>query len=94
MWSNQLTVTKGYNTVQRIEDDKGIHSLVAIKFCKILDFGDPSLVEFKVVLFESQSDLFQDIVNDGHLKVMMEFAQLGDYVGEEVEVAEFDLPGL
>lgn len=76
MQSNQLTVTKCYDTVQRIEDNEGIHSLVAIKLCEVLDFGDPSLIELEVILFESQSNLFQDIVNDSHLKLMMKFAQL------------------
>lgn len=67
-------MSKGHNAVQRVKNDGGIDSFVAIELCKILDLGYPSLVELEVVLFQPQGDLFQYVVDDCQFKFWVKFA--------------------
>lgn len=81
-----LTMTECDDPVESIKDDEGIDGFVAVELCEVFDLGNTPLVELKIVLFQAQSDLFKNVVDDCHFEIMMKFALLSDKVGKQVDV--------
>lgn len=71
-------MTKSYDSVQCVKDNMRVYRFIAVELCKIFDLSDASLIEFEVVLLQAQSDLFKQVVDDCHFKIMMKLPKLGD----------------
>ena len=64
-----------------------------VKFAKVLDFSNSSLVEFEVILLQTENNVFQNIVNDCDDKVLMITIQSSCKNGKQVDVSILNLSG-
>lgn len=84
-------MTECNDPVKGIKDYEGVNGFIAVELCEIFDLGNSPLVDFEVILFQTQSNLFKKIVDDCYFEIMVEFPLLRDEVGKEVDVTKFNL---
>jgi hypothetical protein len=89
-----LTMAKGDDSVQGVKNHWRVNHLVVVKFSKVLDLCDPSLVIFKIVLLQANGYLFKDIIHDADDKFLMVAVKSTRKDGEKVDIAILDLPRL
>ena len=86
-------MSEGNNAVQSIKYHGRIDHLVVVQFPQIFYLGYPALVKFKVILFQTQSDLLEDIVNDHDDKVLVVAVQRSKKDSKQMDIAVLHFPG-
>ena len=77
-----LTVTESHDSIQSIKYYRVIDHAIIVKLAKVLDLCNPSLVEFEVVLLQTEHDVFQDIVDNSRDEILMVTRQCANHDGK------------
>lgn len=85
------TVSKRNNSIESIEYDRRINHFVIVQFTKILYFRKSPLVEFEVILFQTDSDPLEDVVDGSDHEVLMIPVKSTREYSEEVNTAILNL---
>ena len=87
-------MSKGHDSIHDIKYHRMIKHAEVVKFAKVLDFGNSSLVELEIVLLQTENNVFQNIVNDCDDEVLMIAVQSARENGKQMDVAVLDLSWL
>jgi hypothetical protein len=83
-------VAKCHNAVQSIKYDSRVYHFVVVKLPKVFSFRNPTLIELEVVLFETERDLFEYIVDDTNSEVLVVPVEPCKKDGKQMNIAELD----
>lgn len=86
-------MSESNNAVQSIKYHGRIDHLVVVQFPQIFYLSDAALVELKVILFQTQIDLLEDIVNDHDDKVLVVTVQRSKEDSKQMDIAVLHFPG-
>lgn len=88
------TVAEGDNPIKCVKDDWRINHLVVVQLAEEFDLRDTSLVELEVVVFETQRDSLEDVVDDTDHEILVVSVQSTNQDGKQMNVAVLDLDWL
>lgn len=87
-----LTVSESDNSIKSIEYDWRVDHLIVVQLPQIFYLSDAALVELKIILFQTQVDLFKNIVNDHDDKVLVVAVQRSKEDSKKMDIAVFHFP--